>query len=65
MHDPVTDTIFFFENHVDFRNRHPGPSLPFGQRVLIRSSVTTMYLHCEFSVALDVLTYSVLAGYST
>ena len=26
LYDPVTDTIFFFENHVDFRNRHPGCS---------------------------------------
>merc|ERR1712166_634780 len=26
LHDPVTDTIFFFENHVDFRIRHPGCS---------------------------------------
>ena len=26
LYDPATDTIFFFENHVDFRNRHPGAS---------------------------------------
>jgi hypothetical protein len=26
VYDPETDTIFFFENHVDFRNRHPGCS---------------------------------------
>eukprot|EP01046_Picozoa_sp_COSAG06_P018030 COSAG06_NODE_1242_length_10121_cov_5.525344_1_plen_226_part_00 len=26
LYDPATDTIFFFENHVDFRIRHPGCS---------------------------------------
>ena len=26
LYDPISDTIFFFENHVDFRNRHPGCS---------------------------------------
>jgi hypothetical protein len=26
LYDPATDTLFFFENHVDFRNRHPGCS---------------------------------------
>lgn len=26
LYDPATDTVFFFENHVDFRNRHPGCS---------------------------------------
>ena len=26
LYNPTTDTIFFFENHVDFRIRHPGCS---------------------------------------